>query len=236
MEYKTPIAISLLLSSVLAYAEPDVQLSTEESQNTDSQSEQIPAEDQGNTVESVTPYNRFVTEELFVFLHSGGSNRYRIIGRIAASEEVKIIARDTESGWLQVELNNGRQGWVDNAVLVETAGTKALLASANEKITALETRIRSLDNGSEATIEQLNSQLEQQTAELNQKNQSNNELQSLVEQLTKKNTELENSIVQTDQTQKILDKLYDVGAVLIGVFAGWLITRRRKSSLSFDRL
>lgn len=236
MDYKKPIAFSLLLSSFLAFAEPEDQLSTEENQNNEVQAEENSAETSLTTVESVDPYNRYVTENLFVFLHSGGSNRYRIIGRIAASEEVKIIARDTETGWLQVELNNGRQGWVDNAVLVETAGTKVQLESANAEIKALQARIEKLDDGSEARIEQLNAQVEQQSAELLQKNQANSELQSLVEQLTKENAELESSIVQADQTQKILDKLYDVGAVLLGVFAGWLLTRRRKSSLSFDRL
>ena len=228
MEYKTKLAMPLLFSSFLVMAEPETQLEVESVQQAN-EAQTLPQQSASSTVESVTPYNLFVTDELFVFMHSGGSTRYRIIGRVAASEEVKIIAKDSESGWLQVELANGRQGWIDNAVLVETAGKKAQLAEAQAQVASLTTRVSSLDDGSEETIEVLN-------AEVTQLQQTNQALQQQVEELTNQNTELENSKIQTEQTQKILDKLYDVGAVLLGVFAGWLITRRRKSGLSFDRL
>ena len=230
--FLTPLFISgLLLTSSFSQAE------TEEQQN---QVTSDQAQEQTN-VEQVEPYNRFVTERLYEFIHSGSSNRYRITGRVAAGEQVKVIARDTETGWLQIEQANGKQGWINNSVLVTSAGSKGQLDAATAKVAELEAQLKQAkqDNGSDETIAQLNSEVGNLTLANEDLSRQIDELTAQnaeIEQLKARNLELEDSIVQADQTQKILDKLYDVGAVLLGVFAGWLLTRRRKSSLSFDRL
>ncbi len=230
--FLTPLFLSgLLLTSSFSQAE------TEEQPN-EATSEEVQEQ---NNIEQVEPYNRFVTERLYEFIHSGSSNRYRITGRAAAGEEVKVIARDTETGWLQIEQANGKQGWINNSVLVTNSGSRAQLETANAKIAELEEQLKlaKQENGSDEIIAQLNSEVGNLTLANEDLGREIDDLKTQnaeVDQLRARNLELEESIVQADQTQKILDKLYDVGAVLLGVFAGWLLTRRRKSSLSFDRL
>jgi len=238
MDNKSPLLTPLLASSLLITAFfSQAEVTTEQ----DDQATQVTEEQaQSSTIEQVEEYNRYVTERLFVFIHSGSSTQYRIIGRAAAGEELKVIARDTETGWLQIEQANGRQGWIDNSVLVESSGSKGQLDQAQAEIASLKQQLsEQADNSADETINQLNNEIgnltlanEELTRQVDELTQQNTQIASL----KAKNAELEGSIVQADQTQKILDKLYDVGAVLLGVFAGWLLTRRRKSSLSFDRL
>lgn len=197
-------------------------------------------EQQSTTIEQLDPYQGFVTEKLYIFIHSGSSTRYRIIGRAAAGEKLTVVAKDKETGWLKIEQANGKTGWIEESVLINHSGSKGKLEQAQKQIEQLQAKVASLSNNeAEKTISQLN-------AEVGELTLANDDLARQVQQLTEqnsqialleaKNKELQESIVQTDQTQKILDKLYDVGAVLLGVFAGWILTRRRKSSLSFDRL
>lgn len=198
------------------------------------------ANSEQTTIEVIEPYQQFVTERLYIFIHSGASTRYRIIGRAAAGEALKVIARDAESGWLQVEHSNGKTGWVDNSQLVNNAGARGELKTALDKIVKLEEQLKAQANSSsEEALAQLNTEVSNLTITNEDLTRQIRELQqqnAQIEVLKAKNVELENTIVDIDQKQKMLDKLYDAGTVLLGVFVGWLITRRRKSSLSFDRL
>ena len=235
MDNKSSTLTPLLVSGLLAVS---VFAQAETTENTE-----LPLEnsaEQTSTIEQVEPYNRFVTDRLYVFIHSGSSTRYRIIGRAAAGEEIKVVARDTETGWLQIEQSNGRTGWIEDSVLVTSPGKKAELEQAKAEIAKLQEQLANAsDDAAEQTIADLNSEVGNLTLANEDLQRQITELQTenaKIAELEAKNSELKDAIVQTDQTQKILDKLYDVGAVLLGVFAGWILTRRRKSSLSFDRL
>lgn len=187
------------------------------------------AEEAESTISSVTPYQMYVTDQLFIFVHSGSSNRYRIIGRIGASEAVQVIAKDSETGWLQVTYDTTKTGWVNSTMITSTSGTKGQLALAEQKITELETKIKNTAEQPDVDIDQLNEQI----ANLQSDNQA---LLSQVDKVNAEKQELQASIKEVDETRKILDKLYDVGVILIGIFVGWLLSRRKRSGISFNHL
>lgn len=182
-----------------------------------------------STISTVTPYQMFVTDDLFIFVHSGSSNRYRIIGRIGASEAVQVIAKDSETGWLQVNYDTTKTGWVNSNMITATSGTKGQLSLAEKKIEELEAKISKNDNQPDVDVEQLNAQI----AQLQSDNQS---LLAQVASVQSEKDQLQASIIEVDETRKILDKLYDVGVILIGIFVGWLLSRRKRSGISFNHL
>jgi SH3 domain protein len=169
----------------------------------------------------VKPYEMYVSDELFVFLHSGSSSRYRIIGRVAASEKVTVITKNVNSGWFEIKLSDNKTGWIDSTLLVDTAGVKAKLATANATIKDLNVRISKLGTVSTDDLKVL----ENEIAELTNTNAA---LSKQLSTATTENETLRASVEQIDETKRILAKLYDVGAVLLGVFVGWLLTRRNK--------
>jgi len=174
-----------------------------------------------SSIVEVTPYEMFITDQLFVFIHSGSSNRYRITARVPASEKVTIISKDESTGWLEIKLSDNKTGWIDSTMLANTAGVKSELAKANAKIKDLNVQISKLGKVSTDDL----TVLEDEIAKLTK----NNAL--LSEQLltvTNENQTLLSSIKDIDETKRILAKLYDVGGIVIGVFVGWLLTRRRK--------
>lgn len=238
------VLASYFLLSTTTMAEPTIPPENDLNTNPTTESEQLndldeqaaEAEELLSKVTSVTPYKMHVTDQLFVYLHAGSNNRYRIIGRVEASEQITVSAKDEVSGWLQITLNNGKKGWIDNTMLTKSSGIKGQLSEAQKTIRSLQTRVKQLDNGSDEALVDLQNQLASITEQNQNLTNQNQNLNSKVEQLLAENSELQATIIQVDQTQKILDQLYDVGAVLIGVFAGWFISRRRKGGLNFDRL
>lgn len=175
-----------------------------------------------SSIVQVTPYQMFVTDQLFVFLHSGSSNRYRIIARVAASEQVTIISKDESTGWLEIKLNDGKTGWIDSLMLENTAGVKAKLASASAQIKELNVKISKLGSVSTDDLKYLEGEMTKLT-------ESNSVLSEQLLIATQESETLRSSIKDSDETKRILAKLYDVGAIVIGVFVGWLLTRRKKN-------
>lgn len=234
-----PLSFALLLFQASVSAEPETppvpaiqnaeQVNESESNN-EQTANQGETEQQGSeseqeasrTVEEVSPYQRYITEQLYVFMHSGGSNEYRIIGRVEAGEAVTVTAQDVESGWLQIKTSSGREGWVNNNNLVEQAGVKKRLADANQQINKLQSELRAIRNSSSNNTEELSNQVTQLT-------EQNTNLITQLETATVENQQLKTSMQEFDETKRVLAKLYDVGSVLIGVFFGWLLTRRKKN-------
>lgn len=174
-----------------------------------------------SSIIEVTPYEMFITDQLFVFIHSGSSNRYRITARVPASDKVTIISKDESTGWLEIKLSDNKTGWIDSTMLATTAGVKYKLDTANAKIKSLKVQMSKLGKVSTDDLTVLEDEILTLT--------KNNTL--LSEQLltvTNENKTLLTSIKDIDETKRILAKLYDVGGIVIGVFVGWLLTRRRK--------
>ncbi len=232
--YKATLICGLLLSSnifaspAVEPTQPEVKVVTPEPKSENSaavieETEETTAQKSGpkSSIVSVAPYEMFITDQLFVFIHSGSSNRYRITARVPASEKVTIISKDESTGWMEIKLSDNKTGWIDSTMLAKTAGVKYELASANAKIKALKVQMSKLGKVSTDDL----TVLEEEIATLTK----NNAL--LSEQLltvTNENQALLTSVQDIDETKRILAKLYDVGGIVIGVFVGWLLTRRRK--------
>lgn len=225
------LSLLLLSSTVLAEPEPEITSpNTTDPKQSEQTNQQTPADEtetENNAVieraiEELDPYKQFITEKLYVFMHSGGTTDYRIIGRIAAGDEVTVLSRDVESGWLKVRASNGSEGWVNNDSIVANAGLKVQLDNATSELQKVRAELQSIKSNSGADTELMTQQISELTAQ-------NQKLTSQLETTVAENAELRASIQQIDETKRILGKLYDFGGVLLGVFVGWLLTRRKKN-------
>ena len=150
----------------------------------------------------------FISDALFVYLHSGPSNQYRIVGTVNAGQSVTYLGEDSETGYAQVQYEDNKTGWLPKEYVTYTPGLVSQLANLQQEHASSNERML---------------QLEQQRAQLNgQLNQAVAERQTALEQLEQANRAYEQLKVQLQNTQSsILEKPMVLGAIIL--FGGLLL-------------
>ncbi|MEH6446430.1 MAG: TIGR04211 family SH3 domain-containing protein, partial [Oceanospirillaceae bacterium] len=63
--------------------------------------------------------NRYVSDQLFTYMHSGPSSQFRIIGSVNAGSVVNLIQSNAGSGYSKVTDSKGRSGWIDTKFITK---------------------------------------------------------------------------------------------------------------------
>lgn len=175
---------------------------------------------QTNAQDSAKP--AFISDALFVYLHSGPSNQYRIVGTLNAGQSVTYLGEDADTGYAQVQYEDGKTGWLPKEYVTYTPGLvsqletlKAEYANHNETLMSLEQQ-----------RDQLNAQLNQAVAER----------QTALEQLEQANRAYEQLKVQVEATQTsiwqkpmVLGSLILLAGLIVGLLLPLLMPKRRDS-------
>jgi len=163
----------------------------------------------------------YVSDSLTIFVRSGPTHAFRIVGTLTAGESIEIITEDEENKASQVRLASGREVWVDTEHLISNKPANLLLLEAN-------TTLQQLKSGSTQQISDLQQELIQ-ARNLASKSQV---LQQQVSQL-EYDKELLEQKNQTLSERSRYDLLTAGGVVaLVGVILGLIIPtfvrRKRK--------
>ncbi len=75
---------------------------------------------------------RFISDELALDLRSGPGNQYRILQMVPAGTRVQVL--DSDSGWTQVRLGTGMEGWVLSRLLTDQPSARSRLESAERAL------------------------------------------------------------------------------------------------------
>lgn len=163
----------------------------------------------------------YISDSLLVYLHSGPSNQFRIVGTVNAGQSVTYLAQDADTGYVQIQFED-KTGWLPKEHVNFTPG----LASQLEQLKA------KYANHNEATTA-----LEQQRDELNsQLNKAVAERQTAQEQLEQANRAYEQLKVQLENTQgsiwekpMVLGSLILLAGLIFGLILPLLLPKNRNS-------
>ena len=115
----------------------------------------------------------YISDNLTVPLRSGPSNANRILHRgLPSGTELEILARDEDSGFVQIRTTRGTEGWLPEQYLLEEPIARDRLVIANRRIAELS-----------GTVEQQRAQLGNLNRDKGQADQSNVSLQRQVKTL-----------------------------------------------------
>lgn len=163
----------------------------------------------------------FISDALYVFLHSGPNNQYRIIGTVNAGQSVTFLKEDSATGYAEIRVD-GKTGWLPKEHVTYTPG----LATQLENIKTEYAQINETVGALEQQRNQLNSQLNDAIAER----------QKALEQLEQTNRAYEQLKVQLENTQSpIWEKPMVLGSLILfvglifGLLLPLLMPKRRNS-------
>jgi len=164
----------------------------------------------------------YISDDLFVYMHSGAGNNYRILGSVNSGVEVKVTGKHAND-YSEIIDDKNRTVWVESKYVSLKPGLRFVIAELNEK---LANTAASNDNLSTELSEAKN-HIDKLTQE---KITLNNEVSELNKTLTSTQSKLKN---QDTNIQK--EWFYNGAIVLvIGLLLGLLIPRltvRRKGSM-----
>ncbi len=193
----------------------------------------------------------YISDRLTVPLRSGPSNANRILHRgLPSGTRMEILARDSDSGFVQIRTDRGTEGWLPAQYLVSEPIARDQLAAANRRIETLNQtisqqrqRLDELSSGksaSDQTVGQLNNRVKELEHELSEikrisagaiaQNETNKELTALNERLRSEVDELVATITALEDNLQERWLLIGGGLVIAGLILGVAIKARPRRS------
>ena len=179
------------------------------------------AEDVSLTEDSTVIENAaYISDKLFVYVHSGPGKNYRIIGSVDAGSQI-ILLDGNENGFQQITDDKGREVWVESQFVSNTAGLAKQLDELEQQLKSTQQHL----DDAEITLPRLQ--------QLNQDLQAENEtLQQTILRLEQTITDEKQKAVNTEQAEQHLLLSYGggvgIGGVLVGVILTLFISRRKR--------
>ena len=168
-------------------------------------------------------YNQgYISDELFIYMHTGPGKKFRILGTINAGSKVQITG-SVDGGYSEIIDNKDRTAWVESKYLTTQPGLRFVVAELNGKIATSSDYSSQLDG----EVNELKSKVNLLT---NDKKKLSAELQKLTATLEKTQTKIK------DQDTNIKKQWFFNGALVLGVglILGLILPRffaRRRGSM-----
>jgi SH3 domain protein len=164
----------------------------------------------------------YISDDLFIYMHSGAGNNYRILGSINSGTEVKVTGQH-ENDYTEIIDDKNRHAWIESKYISLKPGLRFVIAELNERLSSTSSNSDNLSTEltqANATIKKLNSE----------KSQLNNEISALNKTLITTQAKLK------DQDTNIKKEWFYNGAIVlvIGLLLGLVLPRlsaRRKGSM-----
>jgi SH3 domain protein len=164
----------------------------------------------------------YISDDLFIYMHSGAGNNYRILGSINSGTEVKVTGQ-YENDYTEMVDDKNRNVWVESKYISLKPGLRFVIAELNERLANTTSNTDSMSEElaqAKNTIENLSSE----------KSQLNNEISQLNKTLMVTRSKLK------DQDTNIKKEWFFNGAIVlvIGLLLGLILPRlaaRRKGSM-----
>jgi SH3 domain protein len=165
---------------------------------------------------------RYISDDLFTFLHAGPGRNYRILGSVLAGSKVIQLQIDAEKNFVEVIDDKQRTGWVDATYITATQSVRTLLPELQQN---LRITTQQLDQERQQT-ELLN----QQIADLTSQNQ---QLKSQIAEVQSQTDNLQSELATKDQSAQMewfaRGGIIALISIILGVIITYLPKKRRRN-------
>lgn len=165
---------------------------------------------------------RYISDDLFTFLHSGPGRNYRILGSIVAGTQVQVLQTDSESNYVEIIDDKERSGWVDGEFVSKQKSLRELVPSLQQQLADTTQSTQQSQTANES--------LKQQIAELSTQN---SKLKKQLNSIEKLNADYSQKIESADQTAKMewftRGGIVAVISLILGIIVAYLPKKRRKN-------
>lgn len=175
---------------------------------------------------------RYVSDNVYAYLHTGPSNKYRIMGSINAGEAVTFLARDADTGYMKIRDQDGRTGWIDGDFIQREESLRSRTPRLEQELGELKEKLAGLDEGHRQDLADKLNLIERQQTELDTLREQLGALREDSDRLSVENQRL-TSLMDDREHSMRMDWLLRGGMVagagaLFGLLLPMLPLRRRR--------
>ena len=166
---------------------------------------------------------RYISDNVYAFLHAGPGNQYRILGSINAGEPVEYLNRNADSKYVQIRDKDGRTGWVDGQFVQTEESFRSRLPALEQQLADTRQQLASADERHRQDVQDKTERLQRQEQELGELQNQLAELRQTSDRLAEDNRRL-SSLMDDREHQMRLDWLLHGGLVAgAGALVGFLL-------------
>ncbi|GGW79961.1 TIGR04211 family SH3 domain-containing protein [Alteromonas halophila] len=165
--------------------------------------------------------DHYIRDDLFVFMHTGPSREYRILGSINAGTAIEVLERDGE--FTQITDEDERTGWVESRYVSDTLPVAKQLPRLSQQLADSQSALAEAESESARLRQQLNDS-RQQIAELS----------TAVEEKDRKVSKLTTQVERADQDELVTwftrGGMVAGAGILLGIIIAYLPKKRKRDN------
>lgn len=174
---------------------------------------------------------RYISDDVFVYMHSGPGLDYRIIGTLKVGSQVNTLKYDQKTKFMQVKTSTGKVGWMKLAELQKTLPAKSLLPAVQEELKASQEKLKNIASENRKSLADKEQLFQDQIVLVDNLEQEKSFLQQEILDLKARNLELDLLQETKDSRVKMQWLLNGGGVLFFGLLIGLIIPffpRRKK--------
>ncbi|WP_232785026.1 TIGR04211 family SH3 domain-containing protein [Psychromonas sp. MB-3u-54] len=176
---------------------------------------------------------RYVSDDIFIYMHSGPSREYRIIGTLDVGSPVTTLKLDKKTHFYQVKTANGKTAWVKGDQLQTTLPANKLLPAIQKELQEAQIKLQNIDQKNSEILDQQKQSIIDKDSLIATLKDEKNSLQETIIELKAANLELDLLQDTKDERVKMEWMMYGGSVLFIGLLFGLLIPflpRRKKNN------
>lgn len=177
--------------------------------------------------------DRYISDKLFTYMHSGPSNQFRIIGSVDAGDKVKQISTNRDTGYTEIEDSKGRKGWVESRFVTRQESMALRLPKLEKELAEVKEKLANARSNADQEKAGLIDSLETRNTQINELEQGYSDMSK---QLSASQEEVRKLRAKLDtQKDDLLLKYFMYGGgvagigLLFGLILPHIIPRRKRS-------
>jgi SH3 domain protein len=165
---------------------------------------------------------RYISDDLFTYLHSGPGRNFRILGSVIAGTRVILLQESPEKDFVEIVDDKQRTGWVDAEFINTNRSVRELVPGLQQQVEKTEKTILQQRSSNDLLIQQI--------ADLSSQNTN---LKKKLSDAEKKNIKTAQTLADYDQTAQMewftRGGIVAVISLLLGIVLTYLPKKRRRN-------
>lgn len=180
--------------------------------------------------------NRYISDQLFTYMHSGPSAKFRIIGSVNVGTPVNLLQRNAGTGYSQIVDNKGRTGWVESKFLTGQLPASERLPQVEKALKEAQEELKTIASKNQITLDSKQQTLTKHIKTNNELVAQRQDLLNQIQALQTKNNQLQTRIDNQSEEVEMQWFIKGAGVIFAGIVIGLIVPnlpRRKKKNDSW---